>query len=251
MSATEYNINNFEIDELQMYMGDDYQVNQKIAIHQPTIGEIIKFGEKKYFNMVYTICAIPSDMKPQLWDAGIDYEEISDFDLFIMLTRDLPKESTYLLLGDLDLQSMKIGENIENGNQALVDYEKDIVIDQFTYLKIINYIRKMHGIVPKVEHAYNQYTKKLLIEDDRMRLRMRQNKEYRSILRPLISSMVNSAGFKYKKNELREVGLVEFMDSVSRISCIQSATALLHGCYSGMIDTSKINKEELNWLKEL
>lgn len=251
MSVTEYNINNFEIDELQMYMGDDYQVSSKIAIHQPTIGEIIEFGEKNYFNMVYTICAIPSDMKPQLWDAGIDYEEISDFDLFIMLTRDLPKESTYLLLGDLDLQSMKIGENIENGNQALVDYEKDIVIDQFTYLKLINYIRKMHGIVPKVEHAYNQYTKKLLIEDDRMRLRMRQNKEYRSILRPLISSMVNSAGFKYKKNELREVGLVEFMDSVSRIPCIQSATALLHGCYSGMIDTSKINKEELNWLKEL
>lgn len=58
-------------------------------------------------------------------------------------------------------------------------------------------------------------------------------------------------GFKYKKNELKEVGIVEFMDSVQRISTIVSATALLQGSYSGMVDTSKIPKEQFNWLRDL
>ena len=74
-------------DRLQMYMGYDYILNEHIIIHQPTIGEIINLGEQKYWSVVYTICAIPSDMKSQLWDQGIDYEEISDFQLFIMLVK--------------------------------------------------------------------------------------------------------------------------------------------------------------------
>ena len=42
-----------------------------------------------------------------------------------------------------------------------------------------------------------------------------------------------------------------FMDAVTRIQIIKSTTALLNGCYSGMIDTSKINKKEFNWMREI
>ena len=50
-----------DVDELQLYFGDDYVINDFIKITQPTIGEIVKYGEAKYFSMVYTFCAIPSD----------------------------------------------------------------------------------------------------------------------------------------------------------------------------------------------
>jgi hypothetical protein len=63
--------------------------------------------------------------------------------------------------------------------------------------------------------------------------------------------MLNHPGFKYKKEELRNVGIVEFMDSVQRISTIVSTTALLQGMYSGMVDTSKIPKDQFNWLRDL
>ena len=49
-----------EADELLLYFGDDYVVNDKITIHQPKIGEIVAY-EKEYFNTIYTLCAIPSD----------------------------------------------------------------------------------------------------------------------------------------------------------------------------------------------
>ena len=73
-----------------------------------------------------------------------------------------------------------------------------------------------------------------------------------SILLPLISSMVNHPGFKYKKKELIDVGIVEFMDSVQRLQLYENVTALMSGVYSGMLDTSKMNlSKELNWLRDL
>lgn len=52
---------NLDVDELQLYFGDDYIVNDKITIKQPCIGDIITCGEAAYFSMVHTLTAIPSD----------------------------------------------------------------------------------------------------------------------------------------------------------------------------------------------
>ena len=48
-----------------------------------------------------------------------------------------------------------------------------------------------------------------------------------------------------------EVGIVEFMDSVQRLQIYESSTALMKGMYSGFLDTSKINKEELNFMRDI
>ena len=37
----------FEIDQLQLYFGDPYVINNNITIFQPTVGEIMKYGEKR------------------------------------------------------------------------------------------------------------------------------------------------------------------------------------------------------------
>lgn len=50
-----------EVDELSLYIGDPYVINDKIQILQPTIKEIALFGEKEFFSVVHTITAIPSD----------------------------------------------------------------------------------------------------------------------------------------------------------------------------------------------
>ena len=72
----------FEIDQLQLYFGDPYVVNNNITIFQPTVGEIMKYGEKKYYSMVHSLTAISSDMKSQLDDIGLDYEQVEDFQLY-------------------------------------------------------------------------------------------------------------------------------------------------------------------------
>ena len=64
----------FEVDELDIYRGGDIEITPKIIVTQPTLGQIADFGEKRYFNAVYTLTAVGADLKWQLWDLEqIDY----------------------------------------------------------------------------------------------------------------------------------------------------------------------------------
>lgn len=240
-------------NELQLYFGDDFVINKYITIHQPKLNDMIRLGEKEYFSTVYAFTSIPSDMKPQLFDMGIIWEDISDFELFIMLTHNLTPKQTGFLFGDLDFSKFKLGKN-ENGETVLYQLGYDgemVVIDNHIYLLIATFLRKIHGIVPKPEKGANKTTRKIMIEDDRQRMEMQKNKGEKSSFVPIISSLINSPEFKYGLREVREMPMCAFMDAVTRIQIIKSTTALLNGCYSGMIDTSKINKKEFNWMREI
>lgn len=239
----------FEVDPLQLYFGDDYIINDKIKIKQAKIGDIVDFGEAKYFSVVHTLTAIPSDLKSKLWDMGLDWMEIEDFELFMMLAPTLSKENTELLFGDLDFTKLKPYRNKENGDIVLADLESGVKIDKLIYLRIVNYLRKVHNITPKIERAANKTTKQILIDEDRMKIRLNQEKPFKSYLLPFISSVKVRMG--YTKDYVRNEGFVEFFDDLARLQIINNADHLLAGCYSGMIDTKKINKADLNWLKEI
>ena len=240
-----------EFDELKMYFKEDYIINDKITIHQPTIGEIVEFGEEKYFRAVNILCSIPSDMKSLLYDNGIDYMEIDDFDFFILISRNLTPETTRLLLGDLDLSRFIPCIDKTNNNIVLYDEVTNTTIDKLIYLRMVGYLRKLHGIKPKIERAANKTTKRILIELDREKKKRSLNTPFKSYLKEYISAMMRYPGFKYKSTELKECGYYEFMDTVQGAQIYVQSIALLNGAYSGMIDTSKINKKELNWMRSV
>lgn len=241
----------FEYDELKLYFGEDYKINDKFIIHQPTIGEIVEWGEREYYSMIYTLTCIPSDMKSQLFDMGIDYMEISDFELFMLLSRTLTSKETSIILGELDLSQMIPMKNDLNGEVCLYSPTTGIIIDNLVYVKIVDYLRKLHNIKPKIEKAATKTVKKILIQLDRDRIARAKKEKYKSQLKELVSAMMRYPGFKYKKNELKECGLYEFMDTIQGAQIYVSTTALLSGMYSGMIDTSKINKKEFNWMRSV
>ena len=237
-----------EPSDLLLYFGDDYVINEHITIHQPTVGEIIPC-EKEYFSTVHTLSAIPSDLKSQLFDMGIDWNELGDFELFLMLAPTLPQERTQILFGDLDFSKMKPYRNNQNGNIVLADKETGTVIDEMIYTRIVKYLQKLHHITPKVEKTKSKTVKKWLIDEDRKRIATAQGKPFKSYLLPIISSVKVRQG--YTKDYVRNMGFYELMDEVERLNIIVGADALLQGMYSGMIDTKKIDKKELNWMREL
>lgn len=239
----------FEIDQLQLYFGDPYVINERITIYQPNIGQIMEYGERKYYQMVHTITAIPSDMKSQLFDMNLDYEKLEDFELFQMLAPTLPKESTSILFGDIDFTKLKVYRNPQNDLKVLADRETGIVIDVLIYERIVNYLRSVHGLKKKVEKAKNAMTKRVLIEEDRRNIALNKNKPYKSFLTPLVSAVKVRMG--YTKEYVRNMGIYEFTDDIARLQIINNADALLRGMYSGMIDTKKIDKKSLNWMQEI
>lgn len=238
-----------DVDELQLYFGDDYVINDHIKITQPLIGQVVDYGEAQYFSMVHTCTAIPSDMKSQLWDMGIDWCEVDDFELFMMLSQTLTPDRTSILFGDLDFSKLRPFKNNQNGDIVLADKETGIIIDKMIYLRIMGYLRKLHNIKPKVEKAANKMTKKVLIEEDRQKILHAKDKPFKSYLLPLISAIKVKQG--YTKEYVRNMGLYEFFDDVARASVIDSADHLLNGAYSGFMDMSKVDKKNFNWMREL
>lgn len=249
-----------EIDVLKVYFGDPIHVDEKIVIHQPTIGEIVEFGEIKFWYLANRLCANPTSMRLELWDAGVDWTEISDFDLFISIIATLDKEESSFIFGDLEFQMFRpvVIKDEEGNEKPILVYLPDptIQIDEELYKKIVGYLRVMFNIHPKVEKAKGKITKEWMINEERIALenekkKRKDEKWMPSALFPLISSALNHPGFKYKKSELKDVHIFEFMDSIKRLQIYENTTALLKGMYSGMIDTKNIKEDQINWAKDI
>lgn len=68
----------------------------------------------------------------------------------------------------------------------------------------------------------------------------------------MISAMINSEGFKYNHEQVWNMKINAFMDSVKRIGKIKNAQLLLQSGYSGFgISFDDIDKKQIDWLGEL
>lgn len=248
----------FKNDELKIYRGEDYEIAENIVIHQPTLAEICDYGEQKYYSMIYQLTATPQSMKYQLWEVGIDYTKITPFELFYsMIYKLYPVEETKIIFGNLDFQKFKVAEDINYDNNPIVLYQIDndgneIMINEVIYESIMDYLRDTHLIEKDEKIPGNESTKMILIEDAKDEYLKNKSSEYHSRLKNLISSMVNSEGFKYNHTQVWSMKINAFMDSVKRISKIKNAYLLLQSGYSGFGITLKdIDKKQLDWLGEL
>lgn len=250
-----------KIDKLKLYFGEPYIINtpsKDITVYQPTIGDIMELGEEKFYSVVNVFIANSTMYRLQLWDLGIDWNTVSDFQIFSMLVTNLSVDDTRILFGDIDFTTFEfytkktISEDEEEITEiVLYSPVFDIEINEQVHAQMSLYIKTMMNIFPKVEKAKGKTTKQWIIDEEREKQKQNKDKEYSSSLLPLISGCLNHAGFKYKKAELKEVGIIEFMDSVQRLQVYESTTALLRGAYSGFMDTSKVNKEEFNFMREI
>lgn len=244
-------------DELKIYRGEDFVVSEYITIHQPSLNEICNYGEKEYYSMIYNLTATPQSMKVQLWDMNprIDYTKITSYELFYSLIYRLySQEKTSIIFGDLDLTKFQITQKTDDNSIILhqsID-GKSVIIDESIYKIITDYLRQIHNIYKDEKIPANESTKVILIDDEREEMERNKNKEYHSQLKVLISSMINSDGFKYNHSQIWDMKINAFMDSVKRISKIKNADLLLQSGYSGFgVNLKEIDEKQLNWLGEL
>ena len=293
-------------DELKIYRGEDFVVSKHIVLHQPTLNEICEYGERDYYSMIYNFTATPQSLKVQLWDMGIDYTEITPYQLFYQLLYKMySQEKTSIIFGDLDFtkfqvmqrkddESIFLYQEVPVGDIYNLEYEfvyhfsnlldasrfvgcevdelieelsksnryndfifdnvqfESVIIDEYTYNMIIDYICKSHFIERDLKRPANNSTKMVLIEDARDEIEQNKNKEYHSQLKNLISSMINSEGFKYNHAHVWDMKINAFMDSVKRIGKIKNADLLLQSGYSGFgVNLKEIDNKQLDWLGEL
>lgn len=239
------------IDQLKLFRGEGYKINDKILIRQPTLEEIVDFGEQRYFGLVRTICSTPADRKVEIWDKlHVFWEKIDEYDLFISLFQTLQKSEVSILFGDMDFTTFKLG--IQTGLPDLVLKNKDqVVIDRAIHKLMTDYLRQIHKLKKNVDTGFNDATRKIMIEDDRDEMALQMQKSFQSLLLPLISSLTNCPEFKYRWDDVWTLPIGVFMDSVERVQKHKSYNFVMQGIYSGCVDMKKLDKKELHWMGDL
>lgn len=252
-----------EFDQLQMYFGEPYCINLDsaegtIVLHQPTIGDIVKLGEKTFNTTLNIFITNTTAHRLELWNNGIDWNEISDFYLFCMLYKGIDYKASYLIFKEIDFSDFEpIGKKIDNVDTIVLYNEKlNIEINEEVYHHICQYLRNVFNTFPEEKITHDNIMKQWFINKDERQLKIEKEKAEKQQLennsiQSLISACVNHPGFKYKLQELREVGVCEFYDSVKRLQIYENATALMKGMYSGMVDSKKINPEDYNFMKKI
>lgn len=250
-----------------MYFGEPFEVGNGMTVLIPTVGDILRLDNSDitFYQTLYIWIANPTTYRLMLWDNGIDWNKISDYELFLMLYKTENPDVSKMMFGNVDFQQFGLfhktvqeknedGEMVDVQKVTLYSPEQDIEISEQDYTLISQYLKAAFNIYPKVEKAKGRITKESIIEEERMNLIAKERKGEdipTSSLLPLISSCINHPGFKYNLNELREVNFVQFMDSVQRLQIYESTSALLKGAYSGFCDTSKIDKDEFNFMRDI
>ena len=274
----------FECDELSIYRGKDIKITPKITVIQPTLDQIEKFGEKKYFNAVHTLTAVGADLKWQLWDyEQIDYTTIEDYDLFIKYIskavsskKKIHKELTsnpekyekelaslskddleemlinplQFTLKDIDLADFIRCKSEKNDQIVLYDIEHDITIDRAVYSQIVDVVRKIHGFKRNNQMPANERTKMDLIEDARDEAMAAMRRPYKSILKPLISALTTKCSM-CGDDRIWNMNINAFFDNIKRAHKIQDAQLLLQGAYSGFASLKNVDKTRLDWTGDL
>ena len=261
----------YSFDKLALLFMEDYEV-KGIKISQPTINDILRVGESNFYQALSPFLYNSTSIRVMLWEAGIDWCNVKDIEVFDILNNiqkqnkeilrqvigdEINKRENPLniLFKDIDITTFNLYKEKakeENSEEKLCLYSHtyDIKLYEEDYMEIAEYIREMLNIHPKVEKAKGKTAKRWMIDEDKMNALHRDEKNTSTLL-PLVSACVNHPGFKYKLQELREVGIYQFMDAVQRLQIYESSIALLNGSYSGMCDLSKVPQDNFNFMRNI
>lgn len=249
-------------DKLGMYFREPYIINLEgidgsITLTQPSIGDIVELGEKRFYATLNIFTTNTTAFRLQLWEQNIDWNTYSDFELFIMLLNNAEKEIYKTFLPNIDFSTFGVFKkqlpNSDESCRILYDVENKIEINELVYFHLSQYLRNVFNFFPDEKITKDKILKKWYIEKDKRERKNRESKqdEEESGLLPVISGCCNHPGFKYKSSELKELGIYQFYDSVKRLQIYESTHAIQGGMYSGFVDTKGIKPEDYNFMKNI
>lgn len=185
----------------------------------------------------------------------MDWNEVSDFELFCIIYKQIDPDVSKLLFKDLDFSLFEPKLlNLDKNHQqlVLVSSEQNVEINEDVYQQIHQYLQIMFGMHPEELLTSEERMKRWWIAKDKREQERKAKKkdEKKYSIQPVVSALVNHPGFKYKLHELKEVGVAEFYDSVQRLQIYEQSTALMKGLYGGMISSRDVKPEQYNFMRE-
>lgn len=231
----------------------EYQVGEFITLNIPTIGEILD-ARDGYYRTLDLFTAMPIDYMVQLDDMGIDFTEIDNWQLFLMLLRglsmgglDLSVRSD-LFFKNIALSSFQFAIRESTDEVVLVNPETELVIDRQLYSHISDAVCMIYGRKRDNRKPANREAKEFMIEVERKKQKRMRRKVHKPEFEILIVALVNNEQFKYNFETVKGLTIYQFNESVKQILKKTEYDNRMHGVYSGALDASTLSQDDLNWL---
>lgn len=225
------------INEAFLLMGEDIEISDGITLKVPALRDIFHFGEQKYLSVVSMLTAEPFDVPWQLHQLGIDYTKIDSFSLFCLMSASVTPENSYLLFGNLDFSLFRV---VQQEDKIVLINKNGVVIDENIRNKISEYLRKMHYI-PKQQFTSvgNNFAKDMFLKTAKRDIDRAEKKRRlcgeKSVYLPLVSSIVADKGMFYTWENIFDMKISQFFDSIKRIQMRDYSQNLYTGLYFGAV----------------
>lgn len=226
--------------------GEDYVTENGIVIFNPTVKQIRDYGSLAYQILVHTITMRAYDKAVDLWDNGIDYENVPDFFIFIDNIQRLSIEDTSILFGDLDFKKFELSVNETNLEPIITN--GSLVIDSLVYREIVSYLRAVNRLSDKIEYKVgNKKAKEFLISRMRRKLQKRNKGNNEDVFANMCSALINRTECKYDYNSILELKISQFYDSFYRIVKIDEYKNHVMGLYCNSMAFNKVDNFIMQW----
>ena len=224
------------------------EIVPNLSIRIPTVGEILE-DEDKYYGIVSSLTATPFQYMVQLDDMGIDYTQITDYQLFMMLFPMYAKSDLSLLFSDLDTSDFGIYINQQDNSQVIYSPNNNIIIDELIYNDLADTIRKINLFEKVKSKPGNESARKYLLEKERKKQKRNAKKPKEPYLEKLVIALVNTSEFPYNYETCMDLSIYKFNQSFKQIQQKITFDNTMIGVYAGTVDTSKMtNKDALSWI---
>lgn len=242
---------------LQLIGRKEYKYNQNITINIPLLRQIRGQNPKEesyFWQEVNLFIITPTDMISELDSNGIDFQAISEFDLFILLF-DKYKECMKLFedilfksfnLHELEIKKVGIGKDTRF---ILADKNGTEIINEPIYNDLCVLIADMVGQIRTPPKQFgNEYAKKMRVKQDyknKEKLRKQNNTSKYDIMGAIILRLVCNANFPYDFDTIQNVTIHDLIYSLKQVDKDIRVTDLMQSRLVGN-DLSKIPQEELS-----
>ena len=243
------------VDEYKLYFGDSIKITDNIYIHQPIMDDIKETGEKDYLKFIYNFTATHMDDSVIVFlsNLGLDFTQITDWDLFLSLCNSFDSKASSLLFGDLDFSTFRAA-NDENGN-VFIHNKDGVIITEPIYKLIVDCVRKINNIpIPKFNKILdNDKQKRMAINHAKIKIENSKRKELCKPSGSFFLPIMSNLSLHYSFEELRKTNIFRFWYNAKRLRACKDTDHLYYGLYSGSIDIEKNPslKKQLDYMRAL
>lgn len=226
-----------------LFSGKPIPLKCGLTIKQHSINEIneLGIGYQRYEAIIWSLTRYPYEFKFDLEDIGLNHEDVSVYDVFLMLIRDRNISDVIEDMGFLFGEKFSVVDGYLTSSSG-VRIDSDSILEVKEILCRAMFFKK-----PKERHPANEQAKKLI----KRQIQMNKNKKVEYDIYSIMYSLVLSPNCGETFESMLNRTPHQIYASYLNIQKQKDFDNTMSGVYSGVIKSADINYEKINWINKI